>query len=58
MSKHILKVDQVSGTFRIVIPHTVISARRWDDVRYVLLDDKDSNTLVIRRFVDGRSLED
>lgn len=58
MAKHIIRVGKENGLFRLTIPHKVISARRWDDVQYVLLDDKDLNTLVLRRFVDGKSLRD
>ena len=58
MAKHIIRVGHIDTCFRIVIPRAVISARRWEDVDYLLVDDRDPNKLVLRRFLDGESLRD
>ena len=42
--------------FRINIPRRIIQLRRWGDVQYVLVDDRHSDNIVIRRLIDGKAL--
>ena len=58
MAKHILKVSRAAGNYRIVIPKKVILGKRWADVEYLLLEDYRDEKIVLRRFVDGKSLKD
>jgi len=51
---HIMKVDHRQGMFRIVIPHQLVLRRMWSDVEYVVVDDVDPETVVIRRVVNGK----
>ena len=55
--RHIAKVDKSNGGFRIVIPHTLIKLKRWHDVRVVYVDSQETDTITIRRFVDGKALK-
>ncbi len=57
MTIHIVKVNKTNRSFRLVIPSTIIQLRRWQDVKYVAIDDHDSNHLVIRRFLDDKALK-
>ena len=50
---HIRKVDKRQGMFRIVIPHQIVTRRMWNDVEYVVVDDVDPETVMVRRLVDG-----
>ena len=58
MAKHIIAVAGNGGIFRIVIPKSVVLAKRWADAKYILLEDQHPDKLVLRRFVDGESLKD
>ena len=58
MAKHIITVAQSGGAYRIVIPKSVVLAKRWADAKYILLEDHHQDKLVLRRFVDGESLKD
>jgi len=55
--KHIVKVDRTTSSFRIVIPRNIILARRWGDVKYILVEDQHDDILILRRFIDGPTLE-
>lgn len=50
---HIRKVDKRQGMFRIVVPHQIVSRRMWNDVEYVIIDDVDPETVMVRRLVNG-----
>jgi hypothetical protein len=56
--KNIVKVEKTGGTFRINIPRRVVRMKCWGDVRFVMIDDNCGDTLVIRRLLDGKMLED
>jgi len=50
---HIRKVDKRQGIFRIVVPHQIVMRRMWKDVDYVIIDDVDADTVMVRRLVYG-----
>jgi hypothetical protein len=52
MARHIVKVDRTNRIFRLVIPRSIIQLRRWDDVKYVFVDDSHPDHIVLRRFID------
>lgn len=56
MRKYVVKVETAGGMFRINIPRRIIQLRRWGDVQYVLVDDRHSDNIVIRRLIDGKAL--
>jgi len=58
MTLNIVKVDTTNRLFRLVIPRNIIRLKRWHDVKYVLIEDNDTDNLIIRRFVDGKALKD
>jgi len=57
MEKFIRSVSKDLGGFRISIPRKLVLLKRWGDVRHVLVEDGASDTIIIRRFVDGKSLK-
>lgn len=57
MAKHILKVTRTNGVFRLVFPRKLVMIKRWDDVEYVLADDRIPDQIVIKRFIDGKALK-
>lgn len=52
MAKFIIKVDRSNRVFRLVVPRKIIELKNWDDVRYILLDDRYPDKIEIRRFID------
>jgi len=50
-----VKVDRSNRIFRLVIPRKIVQEKKWDDVRYVLVDDCHSDKLEIRRFADDET---
>jgi len=58
MEKFIRTVQKESGSFRLVIPRKIVLSKRWGDVKYVLVEDGGLDTIIIRRFVDGKSLKE
>ena len=57
MLRRIVKVNRNKGNFRINIPQNIIQSKRWDDVLYVLIEEGDPNTLIVRRFIDAEGLK-
>ncbi len=41
----------------VLIPRRVIQYKMWSDVEYVMVEDGGADTLILRRFIDGKSLE-
>lgn len=39
--------------FRIVVPSQIVMRRMWNDVEYVIIDDVDADTVMVRRLVNG-----
>jgi len=58
MAKWIVKVNHSKNGLAIHLPKKMIDLRRWNDVRYVLLNDSQKDYIIIRRFVDEKSLKD
>ena len=54
---HIRKVDHRQGQFRVVIPSSIVLRRMWSKVEYVVIDDVDPETIMIRRLVYGETKE-
>jgi len=54
---HIRKVDHRQGQFRVVIPSQIVLRRMWSDVEYVVIDDVDPETVIIRRLIYGKEKE-
>jgi hypothetical protein len=57
MSRFVVKVDRTNRIFRLVIPRSIIQLRRWDDVKYVIVDDSKPDHIEIRRFIDFETHE-
>ena len=57
MAKHIVKATWQGGQMRLSIPKLAIRALGWQSAWYMLLEEKNRVTLVIRRFADGESLK-
>ena len=57
MGISIIKTHIHKNSFRITLPHNVIKAIRWRDVSHVALEVVNDNTLILRRFLDGKALE-
>ena len=52
MSRFIVKVGRTDGTFRIVVPKCIVQLKKWDNVRYVFLDDSLPDQIILRSFID------
>ena len=52
MARFIVKVGRNQGTFRIVVPKSIVQLKQWTNVRYVFIDDSVPDQLVIRSFID------
>ena len=52
MSRFIVKVGRTDGTFRIVVPKSIVQLKKWDNVRYVFLDDSLPDQIILRSFID------
>lgn len=50
--RHIVKVEQKNGSFRIVIPRSLIQEKRWHNVRYVFVEPDITDSFTLRRFID------
>lgn len=57
MELEIVKVETGTTSFRITIPQKVIKSIRWHEIAYLTLEVLDDNTLILRRFIDGKALE-
>ena len=57
MEKHLVKVSLAGKNFRVNIPRKLIMMKCWFDVNYVLVEDGGPDKIIIRRFVDGKSLK-
>ncbi len=57
MSKHIVKVDKTSRSFRLVIPRNIILSQRWGAVTHVVVEDHWGDKLIIRRLFDDEQLK-
>jgi bifunctional DNA-binding transcriptional regulator/antitoxin component of YhaV-PrlF toxin-antitoxin module len=57
MKLETIKIEGSSTSFRITIPHKVIKSIRWKDVSHLTLEVLDDNTLILRRFIDGKALK-
>ena len=57
MEKFIRKVSKKAGSFKVNIPMKLIMSNRWGDVGYVLIEAAGHDKIIIRRFVDGKSLK-
>jgi len=55
MAKFIVKVDRTNRIFRLVIPRKIVQEKKWDDVRYIIVDDRHPDKVEIRRFVDDET---
>ena len=55
MTKFIVKVDRTNRVFRVVIPCKIIQSKKWDDTRYVLVDDRHPDRIEIRRFIEDEA---
>lgn len=58
MAKHVVKVVKARGEFRVGIPRSVIKAKHWEDVAYVLIEDHWGDKILIRRFINDEALSD
>lgn len=58
MAKYICKVQHPSKSFRLVVPHDLVIAKRWGDANWVLVEAEGDDKIIIRRFVDGAMLKD
>jgi len=57
MARFIVKVGRNNGIFRIVVPKSIVQLKKWDNVRYVFIDDSIPDQLIIRSFVDEQDIE-
>jgi len=57
MAKWIVKVGHHKNGLGLHFPKKLIDLKRWNDVGYVLLDDSHKDYIIIRRFVDEKSLK-
>ena len=52
MARFIVKVGRNNGIFRIVVPKCIVQLKKWDNVRYVFLDDSLPDQIILRSFID------
>ena len=57
MEKFVRKVSKGPGHFQVAIPRKMVLSKCWGDVKYVLIEDDGPDKIIIRRFMDGKSLE-
>jgi len=57
MSKYIVKVQHGPTNNRINLPREALRQKGWLDVRYVIIEDHHEDVLIIRRLLDGESIE-
>ena len=57
MKSTLVRVDPKRQSFLVLIPRRVIQYKMWSDVEYVMVEDGGPDTLILRRFIDGKSLE-
>lgn len=57
MRKTLARIDPNRQSFQILIPKRVVLYKMWSDVEYVMIEDAGPDKLLIRRFIDGESLE-
>jgi len=57
MEKFIRSIRKDKGAFRVSIPRKLVLSKCWGDVKYVLIEDDGPDKIIIRRFMDGKSLE-
>jgi len=57
VGKHLVKVCWHGRQMRLTIPKIAVRALKWEEARYLLMEETADGTLLVRRFVDGESLE-
>lgn len=57
MAKHLAKVCWHGRQMRLTIPKIAVRALKWEEVRYLLMEETADGTLLVRRFASGESLE-
>ena len=57
MAKYIVKVDKAQRCFRVNIPRKIIQHNLWGDVSHVLVEYCSPGQIVVRRLIDGKTLE-
>jgi len=57
MAKYIIKVETGTSNTRINIPKAIVRSKGWDTARYIILEDKGDDKLIIRRWVDDEDLK-
>ena len=55
MTLHIRKLTKTGMNYRLSIPHKVIISLGWEDVEYVIVDDRNEDIIIIRRLNYGES---
>lgn len=55
MSKHIIKIDKSSASFRLILPKQIIEDKGWLNVSHVLVEDHWGDRLIIRRLMNDES---
>ena len=58
MRKYIRMVSKYKGYTALNLPLELIRVKRWGDMRYVIIEDTDEDTITIRRIIDEKSLKD
>jgi len=58
MEKFIRSIRKDKGAFRVSIPQKLVLSKCWGDVKYVLIEDGGPDKIIIRRFIDGKSLKE
>ena len=54
---YLCKVTDSGEQKRISLPKAFIKDNGWDDVEYIMIDDRDTKNINIRRFVNGETKE-
>ena len=57
MAKHVVKVERVGRSFRLVIPRKIILEKGWGDVEYILVEDHHNDKIVIRSLFDDEDFK-
>jgi len=55
--KHIVKATWTSGQMRITLPRMLYRSLKWEGALYMILEENKDETVTIRRFISGESLE-
>lgn len=55
--KYLVKLSKFGGQYRVTLPVRLVEGLKWYDVEFLLLDDRGQETVYMRRFIDGESLE-